>query len=41
MIETGARHGMISMDASLKKLLQQGHISVEEYEKRAKNKMNG
>ncbi len=41
MIETGARHGMITMDASLKKLLQQGIISVEEFEKRAKNKMNG
>ncbi len=41
MIETGARHGMISMDASLKKLLKEGLISMEEFEKRAKNKING
>lgn len=41
MIETGARHGMISMDASLKKLLQKGLISMEEFEKRAKVKING
>lgn len=39
MIETGARHGMISMDASLKKLAQQGIISTEEYSKRSKNKI--
>jgi len=41
MIETGARHGMISMDASLKKLLKEGMITMEEFEKRAKNKING
>ncbi len=37
VIETGARYGMSSMDSSLKKLLDSGYISMDEYKKRARN----
>ena len=38
MIETGAKFGMVTMEASLKQLLTDGIISREEYEKRTKIK---
>jgi len=40
MIETGMRHGMISMDACLEKLLKQGKITTQEFEKRSSVKKN-
>ncbi len=36
-IETGARYGMLSMENSLKKLVEGGYISLEEFKKRARN----
>lgn len=38
MIETGMRHGMITMDKSLRNLLDEGIISHDEYEKRLVDK---